>query len=168
MNSKSPDCNVTVIGAGPYGLSAAAYFRAAGIEARVFGESMAFWKNQMPVGMCLRSNWGASHIADPQHALTLDEYSRQKGNHISKPIPLDRFVDYGHWYQGHAVPDLDTRQVKQCGNWPRGFKVAMEDGEEFTTLRVVVAGGIARSPLDLRSLPAFPLRLLRIPASTVI
>jgi len=156
MNSKSSDCNVTVIGAGPYGLSSAAYLRAAGIEARVFGESMAFWKNQMPVGMCLRSNWGASHIADPQRALTLDEYCRQKGNHISKPIPLDRFVDYGHWYQTHAVPDLDTRRVNSVDITARGFKVVMADGEEFTSRRVVVAGGIspfATRPAEFAGIP---------------
>jgi FAD-dependent urate hydroxylase len=74
VKGKAPDCHVTIIGAGPYGLSSAAYLRAAGVEARVFGEPMAFWENQMPAGMCLRSNWGASHIADPQQALTLDEY----------------------------------------------------------------------------------------------
>jgi cation diffusion facilitator CzcD-associated flavoprotein CzcO len=72
VKSKSSDCNVVVVGAGPYGLSAAAYLRAAGVEARVFGEPMAFWQKQMPVGMCLRSNWGASHIADPKGELTLD------------------------------------------------------------------------------------------------
>ncbi len=58
------DCDVLVIGAGPYGLSSATYLRAAGIETRVFGTPMEFWAKQMPVGMCLRSNWGASHIAD--------------------------------------------------------------------------------------------------------
>ena len=72
---------------------------------------MAFWENQMPAGMCLRSNWGASHIADPKQELTLDAYCRQNGNHISKPIPLDRFVDYGRWYQGQAVRDLEKRNV---------------------------------------------------------
>jgi cation diffusion facilitator CzcD-associated flavoprotein CzcO len=92
--SKSPDCNVAVIGAGPYGLSAAAYLRAAGVETRIFGRPMAFWQNQMPAGMCLRSNWGASHIADPQRQLTLDEYCRQNGTPLSKPIPLEGFVDY--------------------------------------------------------------------------
>ena len=92
VNAKSISCNVTVIGAGPYGLSSAAYLRAARVETRVFGEPMSFWEKQMPVGMCLRSNWGASHIAAPQKALTLDEYSLKKGNHIPKPIPLDRFV----------------------------------------------------------------------------
>src|SRR5580693_8138643 len=128
LNHKSSDCNITVVGAGPYGLSSAAYLREAGIETRVFGEPMSFWENQMPAGMCLRSNWGASHIADPKRALTLDEYVRQKGNHISKPIPLDRFVDYGRWYQSRAVPDLEKRQVCSIERDARGFKVAMADG----------------------------------------
>src|SRR5271170_2413661 len=132
MSRKSSDCNVAVIGAGPYGLSSAAYLRAAGIETRVFGDPMAFWESQMPAGMCLRSNWGASHIPDPKHALTLDEYCRQRGNHISKPIPLDRFVDYGRWYQEQAVPNLERRHVTSVEIEPRGFKVVLADGEEFT------------------------------------
>jgi hypothetical protein len=96
----------------------------------------------MPVGMCLRSNWGASHIADPRHELTLDEYCRQNGNHLTKPIPLDRFVDYGLWYQRRAVPDVDTRLVHTVEIDKRGFKLALEDGEEFTSRYVVVATGI--------------------------
>lgn len=143
MSGKSQDCHVVVVGAGPYGLSAAAYLRTAGVETRVFGQPMAFWQNQMPVGMCLRSNWGASHIADPQSALTLDEYCRQNGNHISKPIPLDRFVDYGHWYQRRAVPDLDQRPVRSVEIGTRGFKVLLEDGEEVTARRVAIAAGIS-------------------------
>jgi FAD-dependent urate hydroxylase len=119
---------------------------------------MSFWENQMPAGMCLRSNWGASHIADPKQALTLDEYARQKGNHISKPIPLDRFVDYGRWFQNQAVPDLEKRQVRGIEADTRGFKVTMADGEEFTSQRVVVAGGI--SPFTSK-----PAEFARIPSA---
>jgi hypothetical protein len=157
MNGKTLDVHVAIIGAGPYGLSSAAYLRAAGIETRVFGDPMAFWENQMPAGMCLRSNWGASHIADPTQALTLDEYCRQKGNHISKPIPLDRFVDYGHWYQGQAVPNLERRYVRSIEIAPRGFKLALVDGEEFVASRVVVATGIGvftARPKEFDKVPA--------------
>ena len=69
MKSSLADCNVTIVGAGPYGLSSAAYLRAVGVETRVFGEPMTFWENHMPAGMCLRSNWGASHIADPRRGV---------------------------------------------------------------------------------------------------
>ena len=157
VNRKLPDCYVAVVGAGPYGLSAAAYLRAAQIETRVFGEPMAFWQNQMPAGMCLRSNWGASHIADPQCELTLDEYCRHNGNQMSKPIPLERFVDYGHWYQRHVVPDLDKRHVRSVEIDARGFKLVMTDGGEFTSRRVVVAAGIsafATRPPEFAGIPS--------------
>jgi FAD-dependent urate hydroxylase len=156
MSSKSPDCYVTILGAGPYGLSAAAYLRAAGVETRVFGDPMAFWRDQMPAGMCLRSNWGASHIADPQQQLTLDTYCRQNGNHISRPIPLEHFVDYGRWFQGQAVPELDRRHVHRIELAPRGFKVIMTDGEQFTSRCVVVAAGIsafAARPHEFEGIP---------------
>jgi FAD-dependent urate hydroxylase len=156
VNRPSSNCNVVVLGAGPYGLSAAAYLRAAGVEARVFGDPMSFWQKQMPVGMCLRSNWGASHIADPDQALTLDTYCREKGNHIAKPIPLDRFVDYGHWYQSRAVQNLEKRAIRSIDLAERGFKISMADGEEFTTRRVVVAAGIsafAARPVEFAGVP---------------
>jgi hypothetical protein len=144
VTGKSPNCYVAIIGAGPYGLSAAAYLRAAGVETRVFGEPMAFWQNQMPAGMYLRSNWGASHIADPKQELTLDAYCRQSGNHLSKLIPVERFFSYGCWYQSCAVPDLDTRHVSSVEIDARGFKLVVADGEEFTSRRVVVAAGISK------------------------
>ena len=45
------DAHVAVIGAGPYGMAAAAHLRGAGIETLVFGRTMHFWKNHMPQGM---------------------------------------------------------------------------------------------------------------------
>ena len=41
-----PDYDVTIIGAGPYGLSAAAYLKAQGLGVRVFGTPMEFWARQ--------------------------------------------------------------------------------------------------------------------------
>jgi hypothetical protein len=157
VQAKSTDCRVIVIGAGPYGLSAAAYLRAAGIETKVFGEPMGFWEDQMPAGMCLRSNWGASHIADPKQGLTLDAFCRQKGSDISRPIPLDRFIDYGRWYQIQAVPELDRRQVRSVEKDAGGFKVVLSDGEELTCRIVVLAIGIgafANRPVEFSGIPS--------------
>src|SRR4029077_12055383 len=48
------DCEIAVLGAGPYGLSAAAHLKAAGHDVRVIGRTMSFWREQMPAGMLLR------------------------------------------------------------------------------------------------------------------
>jgi hypothetical protein len=156
MTRKSADCSVAIIGAGPYGLSAA-YLRAAGVETRVFGRPMEFWKNQMPAGMCLRSSWGASHIADPKRELTLDAYCLEKCNQISKPIPIEHFVDYGLWYQRQTAPDLDNRQIMSVTTDERFFRLVLADGEEFTARRVVVATGIGafvNRPEEFAGIPA--------------
>jgi hypothetical protein len=157
MQKKSTDSFVTVIGAGPYGLSAAAHLRAVRVEARVFGEPMSFWQNHMPVGMCLRSNLPASHIADPRREFTIDEYCRQNGNHVGKPIPLERFVNYGLWFQQRAVPDVDQRSVQSVEIDGRGFRVFLADGEQFASRHVVVAAGIgifAARPVEFAGIPS--------------
>jgi cation diffusion facilitator CzcD-associated flavoprotein CzcO len=114
-----------------------------GIETRVFGTPMEFWANQMPVGMCLRSNWGASHIADPNGSLSLDAFCQEQGRQIGKPIPLNHFVDYGLWYQKKAVPDVDTRQIETVEPHSHGFRVTLNDETSFVARRVIVAAGIA-------------------------
>jgi len=143
MTIHSSDSNVTIIGAGPYGLASAAYLRAAGLETRVFGETMSFWEKQMPAGMCLRSNWGASHIADPRHELTLDAYCRESGNHIGKPIPIERFIDYGRWFQRKAVPTVEKKAVVEIAPGANGLNIRLEDGEQYASRRVIIATGIS-------------------------
>lgn len=157
-------CDVTIIGAGPYGLSAAAHLQTIkGLEVRVFGEPMCFWERQMPAGMLLRSNWTATQIADPNCSLTLDAYQAATGNHLpagsgtpSRPVPLDSFVQYGQWYQRQAVPDLDQRKVGRVETNGQGFRVTIEDGDMVHARRVVVAVGIAAfawRPLEFEGLP---------------
>ncbi len=138
-----PSCDVVVIGAGPYGLAAAAHLKAAGVEPRVFGEPMAFWKHQMPSGMLLRSSWYASHISDPRGVYTLDAYASAQAVKVPSPVPLDDFVRYGRWFQSRAVPEVDSRLVSKVETTDGGFSVQLEGGELLRARRVVVAGGIA-------------------------
>src|SRR5258707_5309493 len=105
-------CDVAIIGAGPYGLSATAHLRAIkGLDVHAFGEPMSFWQRNMPVGMLLRSGWAASHIPDPNQLFTLEAYRAASRNHFSTPVPLDHFVAHGLWYKRQAAPDLDQRKI---------------------------------------------------------
>jgi FAD-dependent urate hydroxylase len=133
---------VVVVGAGPYGLSAAAHLIQAGVSVRAFGEPMESWAHHMPSGMLLRSRWDASHIADPDHALGLGNYEVASGHVRAKPVPLERFVDYGRWFQERAVPSLEQRRVVHVSPDPNGFWIEIDDGETFRAERVVVAAGI--------------------------
>ena len=134
---------VAIIGAGPYGLAAAAHLRAIGIETCIFGRVMEFWENQMPAGMFLRSSWEASHIADPDRRLTLDRYQTSRNIALSKPIPLGDFIGYGRWFQQQIAPDVDERRVTCLEQTAKGFSLLLEDGDCVHVARVVVATGIA-------------------------
>src|SRR5215471_15293566 len=136
------DAHVAVIGAGPYGLAAAAHLRGAGIETLVFGRTMHFWKNHMPQGMLLRSPWSASHIGDPYRQLTLDRYYFEIGLRRAEPVSLERFLEYGAWFQRRAVPNLDQRQIIQIEKAEHGFRLFLEDGSVVRASRVVIATGI--------------------------
>ena len=141
---KMSSCQVAVIGAGPYGLAASAHLRSAGLETLTFGQPMDFWQKQMPAGMLLRSPWDASHIADPNNALTLNEYEKARGIRLSRPIPLENFVQYGLWFQRQVAPDLNTRRVQRLEQRPGGFRLVMTEGDSIDAQRVVIAAGIGR------------------------
>jgi hypothetical protein len=134
--------DVIVIGAGPYGLAAAAHLRGSGKNLHVFGEPMSFWKEHMPRGMLLRSPWSASNISSPRSAQSLDVFERQLGARIARPIPLTDFIAYGSWFQQQVAPDLDPRRVRRVDATQDGFRVLLEDGESLESRHVVVAGGI--------------------------
>jgi FAD-dependent urate hydroxylase len=140
------DFDAIIVGAGPFGLSGAAYLKKKGLGVGIFGDPMSFWQNHMPAGMFLRSNWAASHISDPENKFTLDHFKADTGASFSQPIPLQNFVAYGNWYQQKIVPKLDRRQVSGVEKNGTGFKVTLSNGEIAKSRRVVVATGIAPFP----------------------
>lgn len=153
--------DAVILGAGPYGLAAGAHLRTiAGLEIRAFGEPMSFWSSSMPKGMLLRSSWEASHIADPDGALSLDAYRAVSGNHLSVPVSLDRFVDYGLWFQTNIVPEIERRRIASIDKDSASFRVTLEDGEEIRTRRVILAAGIASFAYRPRQFKDLPLALV--------
>ncbi len=142
VNRSDNSCEVAIIGAGPYGLAAAAHLRAADVSVRVFGEAMSFWRHNMPAGMKLRSPWIATHIAEPRGRYRLDDYFGEIGLPQPELLPLENFIGYGAWFQRHVAPDLDTRTVVRVTPRDGGFRIVLEDGENVFARRVVMATGL--------------------------
>jgi cation diffusion facilitator CzcD-associated flavoprotein CzcO len=135
-------CDVAIIGAGPYGLCAAAHLRQVkGLDIRLFGEPMSFWQRHMPERMLLRSPWVASSIADPDKQLTLDTYRTKAASALTEPVPVSEFIRYGHWM-------LDQIALRPQGNVTQvdvgqgGYTLSLPNGDTLAARRVVVAGGI--------------------------
>ncbi len=150
--------DVAILGAGPYGLSVAAHLRTVqGLDVTIFGETMSFWERHMPAGMLLRSPWAGSHLSDPESSFTLDAYRAKNGNHFNAPIPLNRFIDYGRWFQHCAAPDMDRRQVGLVEKNAIGFQLTLNDGATLNARHVIVACGIgsfAWRPTVFENLPS--------------
>ncbi|MGW3266132.1 FAD-dependent oxidoreductase [Streptomyces sp. NPDC001056] len=150
---------VAVIGAGPFGLSAAAHLRARGLPVRVFGEPMVSWRAHMPEGMLLKSTPAASSLHCPRPGHTLADYCAAAGIRRlvgdEDIIPVETFIGYGEWFQRRLVPDLERVRVvsvepgREAGG---GFELKLDSGESCTARAVVVAtglSGLAHLPAEL-------------------
>ncbi|MFI5273482.1 MAG: FAD-dependent oxidoreductase [Ktedonobacterales bacterium] len=150
------DDPVAVIGAGPYGLSVAAYLQQHGIPARIFGKTMQFWSN-MPDGMHLKSVWSASSLSDHAQRYTLDAYTASLGAPKREPITLPYFVAYGKWFAERAGFDVDPTFIRTLARDGDGrFHLELDDGRSLAARKVVVATGIdsfASVPKFARHLP---------------
>ncbi|MFI5530925.1 FAD-dependent oxidoreductase [Kitasatospora sp. NPDC051853] len=140
---------VTVVGAGPYGLATAAHLLGHRVPVRVLGEPMESWRERMPTGMYLKSSPSASSLSDPAGRYRLADFRAAEGRGPggpADPVPVEEFVRYGLWFQQACVPDLERTAVRSVEAGRAGFRIALADGEEFTSARVVLATGLAPFP----------------------
>jgi thioredoxin reductase len=151
--------DTAIVGAGPYGLSLAAYFRSCGIPFRIFGRPMDSWLKHMPKGMCLKSDGFASNIYDPNGDFTLERFCAKRGINYSDldiPVALDTFTSYGLAFREQMVPELEEKLVISVTRLKDRFCLCLDDGEELTARRVVLAVGITHFqyvPTSLANLP---------------
>lgn len=131
-----------IVGAGPFGLSMAAYAEHLGLDYLMLGVPMGFWKSNMPAGMLLRSTteW---HL-DPVDRHSIQHYLESRGGwpHDDSPLSLGFYLDYARWFQEkkgiEATPGFLTRlDVDETGR----FRAQLDDGETITARAVLLATG---------------------------
>lgn len=131
-----------IMGAGPYGLSAAAHLQERGLKVATFGKPISFWQQHMPEGMLLRSFWWATSLSDPKGKYSFEQYFRAKGVQPVDPIARETFIDYGLWFQKNAVPDLDETYITNIKHQDEKFVVTLEDGRILESKTVIMAPGL--------------------------
>ncbi len=136
---------VAIVGAGPYGLSIAAHFRARGIPFRVFGPPMLSWREHMPKGMKLKSDGFASNLYDPAREFTLKRYCTENNLPYSddqSPVGLEVFSAYGVAFRDKFVPELEEKFLSSLERTSDGYTLTLDNGEVVKARRVVLAVGI--------------------------
>ncbi len=134
--------DLLVIGAGPYAYSAAACARDHGIDTHIVGHPMAFWRDQMPTDMYLRS--GTDWHLDTRGEHTFAAYVEDRGLNAADldPIPIGVFLDHTEWFREQKALDIDQRLVADLAESDGVFVAALEDGATVTAERVLAAPGI--------------------------
>ena len=134
--------DLLVVGAGPYGCSAAAFARDSGIDTRVVGRPMAFWREQMPADMFLRS--GPDWHLDGSGEDTFQAYFEDRGLRAEDfdPIPIGVFLDHTEWFRERKGLDVDERVVDDLTRIDGGFEATLDDGSRVRADKVLAAPGI--------------------------
>lgn len=141
MGNNSID--LIIIGAGPFGLSAASFANFHQIDYLVIGKPMAFWKENIPENMYLRS--GTDWHLDPYSNYTIETFlkSRNKSIEDVKPLPLTIFLDYAEWFQEQQnINVLDKLIVKlDYLEGEKKYLITLKDAKEIKAKNVLIAIG---------------------------
>lgn len=134
--------DLLVVGAGPYAYSAAALARDNGIETRIVGHPMAFWRKNMPAEMFLRS--GPDWHLDGNGEYTFEAFFEDRGLRPEDfdPIPISVFLDYTEWFRERKRLALDERLVTGLTKPDAAFVATMDDGTTITADKVLASPGI--------------------------
>ena len=134
--------DLLVIGAGPYAYAAAACARQHGIDVRVVGQPMAFWREQMPAGMFLRSGPDWHLDAGGEH--TFEAFFEDRGMRRADfdPIPIEVFLHYTEWFRERKSLEVDERLVASLAKPDGVFEATMEDGSTITADKVLAVPGV--------------------------
>ena len=157
QSTSSTSYDVVIVGAGPYGLTAAAQLLGRGLKVAIFGKTLELWRDHMPKGMFLRSHWWATNLSDPQKKYSFDRFFKQFGYKKIYPVPAERFIDYALWFQENAVPNVDETYVSSIVREGNQFLLTLEDGRTIRSKAVIMAIGLyyyANWPAEYKGFPA--------------
>jgi thioredoxin reductase len=138
--SSSELVDIAIIGAGPAGLSAAAYAVQNGLEARTFGEPMAFWKRAI-VPLPLRSQPASTNIDTPAAGLTYAEFVQKKALGELPYIPFYAFLAYSQYFINQHDLNFQRSTVTDVSRAGE-YWLVKTDKSECLARNIIVAVGL--------------------------
>jgi len=134
-------CDLLVIGAGPYGIATAAYAKSCGLDVVVCGRFMEFWKRSMPDGMFLRSDERWHLDAEERH--TFKAFVNEAGfsREQIRPLPISVFLEYSHWFRDRKEIEIRDVYVTELFGSAGAFTAKPDSADAVEAKRVVVAPG---------------------------
>ena len=150
------ETNLLIIGAGPFGLAAAAQADHDRIEHLIVGTPMEFWRRNMPKGMFLRSacDW---HL-DPLDVHTIEAYLQTQGKTPKdvEPLSLEFYLSYVDWFQKQKNIQPLSVYVQKLERAPANdqFVATAVDGSVINARSVALAPGFkhfAYTPPELKA-----------------
>jgi len=134
--------DLLIIGAGPFGLSLAAYAKSLGVDFLVAGRAMEFWKKNMPAGMFLRS--ASDWSLDPTDRFSILNYLEALGKTPKdvEPLSLEFYLQYAQWFQDGAGIETISEYVTRLDQKENGFLATFEDGKAIEAKSVAIAIGM--------------------------
>ena len=143
------ETDIAIIGAGPHGLAAAAHLRRAGVECRVLGEPMSFWRRCRRACCCARTGRRPASRSTTVRCRSTATVRQPTSRCTSRSRSRTSSTTATGWRTGR------TRRRSPPGHagGPRGgrFVLSFDDGEPLRARRVVVAAGSPISRAVLRS-----------------
>jgi FAD-dependent urate hydroxylase len=153
------DLDITIVGAGPYGLSIAAHLSASATPFKIFGVPLESWRNFMPEGMVLKSEPFASNLWDPGRRFSLQRFLTHRNKHyqrVGSPLSRELFLEYADWFRQNTLENIEETRVITIEGIPAGFRLTLADGRTLTSRRVVLTTGhmpFRTIPQELTTLP---------------
>jgi FAD-dependent urate hydroxylase len=104
---------------------------------------MAFWRDQMPAEMYLRSgpDWHLDAAGEDTFEAFFEDRGLDPADH--DPIPIGVFLDHTDWFAQRKGLKVEERMVSNLTRPDGTFVAEMADGDTITADKVLAAPGIA-------------------------